>query len=353
MEERKRELYLDIIKVIAIFVVVFGHTPIAQHYKEIELSFSNLYTVSISSFIEVCVPLFFMISGVLLIPKDEGIKTIYLKRLLPKVILFVIFCALFYFIRIEENKGVWDFIKKMYNNEIDLSFKFIHLYFCFLLILPFIKKLAKNLTKSEINLFLIFVIIQRTLIPVLKVVLIKHGYIEDSGIFNYLFFGFAYEKILIFPILGYVIHNYIDITKITKKLIIILIICAILCNLITTFLIYYEYNIMHPHFGDLIDMFDYFYCFVLFIVVKKICYLAKKKNVVLENCIIKTAKVSLEIFLISTVIRWTPIYHMLFDNLPLKIGYLASSIIITITVFITSLMLSLILKSIPYIKKYI
>ena len=119
MEVKKRELYLDIIKVIAIFVVVFGHTPIAQHYKEIELNIFNLYTVSISSFIEVCVPLFFMISGVLLIPKDEGIKTIYLKRLLPKVILFVIFCALFYFIRDEENKGAWDFIKKMYNNGLN------------------------------------------------------------------------------------------------------------------------------------------------------------------------------------------------------------------------------------------
>ena len=87
---KKRILYLDIIKVLALFFVIFNHCDdiLISSYMHIRIIHNSLFYLSKSA-----VPLFLMVSGALLIDKNDSISKL-LKRiirvLIPLIIITII-----------------------------------------------------------------------------------------------------------------------------------------------------------------------------------------------------------------------------------------------------------------------
>jgi surface polysaccharide O-acyltransferase-like enzyme len=89
-------MWADFIRAIGIFLVILGHVSgiTVQRYQTTSLSdwnAGNIYNVLARS----CVPLLFMVSGALLLPRQEGLKDFYRKRF-NKVIFPFLFWSVLY-----------------------------------------------------------------------------------------------------------------------------------------------------------------------------------------------------------------------------------------------------------------
>ena len=90
---KQRIIYLDVIRVIACLMVIAMHAPIPGFSAEVHSAF----LVVNSYLMAPCVPLFFMVSGALLLPCKDGIlATSYLKKRVGKIIGPTFFFSLFY-----------------------------------------------------------------------------------------------------------------------------------------------------------------------------------------------------------------------------------------------------------------
>ena len=90
---KQRTIYLDVVRVVACIMVILMHAPISGVGAEEHGPFLvlNIYLTT------PCVPLFFMVSGALLLPCKEGTSAIlYLRRRLGKIIGPTVCFSLFY-----------------------------------------------------------------------------------------------------------------------------------------------------------------------------------------------------------------------------------------------------------------
>lgn len=98
---KERKIYLDVIRVLACIMVVVMHSPIPATINPAAES-CGPFLVLDSFLTAPCVPLFFMVSGALLLPCKEGVNAFdYLKKRLSKVVGPTLFFTLLYTI-------VWD-----------------------------------------------------------------------------------------------------------------------------------------------------------------------------------------------------------------------------------------------------
>lgn len=94
---QEHKSYIDILRLFAITLVVFNHTPaygfplanIASWCSGIPMMFVSLCT-------KVAVPLFFMIAGGLLLGRQEGLRIVLKRRVVRFVLLIAFFCAVQY-----------------------------------------------------------------------------------------------------------------------------------------------------------------------------------------------------------------------------------------------------------------
>ncbi len=89
-------LWADLIRVVATFLVITVHvsgqiTNVWGKVPEVDWFIANIY----GGIARICVPLFFMISGYLLLPRSESLGTFYRKRI-PKILIPLIAWSLIY-----------------------------------------------------------------------------------------------------------------------------------------------------------------------------------------------------------------------------------------------------------------
>lgn len=157
-----RNSSISVLRIIAIFLVILIHASSGYLNSADFDAFDWTYANWINSFSRFAVPLFVMISGALLLQKDENPKAFYSKRLLKIVPPFVFWTAVYlvyYFIRYID----FDYIGFPQVINIVLirlkSGSNAHLWYLYMLVglylaIPFLRKMIRNCSKKEIELFL-------------------------------------------------------------------------------------------------------------------------------------------------------------------------------------------------------
>lgn len=95
---QQKKIYIECMRIIAIFFVIFNHMLekgffLFSMYPQKSVQY--WFYMMIAVFCKFSVPLFFAISGALLIGKEESIKELYKKRVLKMVIVLVLFSLLY------------------------------------------------------------------------------------------------------------------------------------------------------------------------------------------------------------------------------------------------------------------
>lgn len=169
----KKIVFLEIIRIIAICLVVINHTDINYYYYH---DTSNIFTFFVSLlFTILCtadVPLFYMVSGALLLQRNESLRTLFTKRILRMVLVIILFSALQYLLKFFrgqiERASIIDFVQKTITGDIQPTYWFLYSYLGFIIILPFLRRMAQNMQDNEFVFLIIIKIVVDLILPIEK-----------------------------------------------------------------------------------------------------------------------------------------------------------------------------------------
>lgn len=202
---KDKTVYYELCRITAIFCIMYQHTggrgADAWMYTESAWVYSMSLVGRIVS--SIGVPLFWMVSGALLLPKKESWKRVYGKRV-PRIVgALVIFSVIryFYLCMVENQKAlVGDFFRRFYTQGIFLPYWFLYEYLGILLVLPFLRKLIQNLTQQEEKVLFVLLLGWNVLNDISKIYL-NVGFVIDLHLRNsisYFIFGYLMENCRMF-----------------------------------------------------------------------------------------------------------------------------------------------------------
>ena len=120
----KRLLHLDLLRLMAILFVIFNHTSDRGYFLFADSIGTGLYFpyMAASVLCKVAVPTFFMISGALLLPKQESLGKLFYKRILRMVVVLVLISVPYYlWLHRAEGLSLSSFLTYIYGNSASTS----------------------------------------------------------------------------------------------------------------------------------------------------------------------------------------------------------------------------------------
>lgn len=202
----KRIVYIDVIRVLAMFLVVLAHACASRLGRNVgSVDWNVAHSLVIIT--EVAVPLFFMISGstILNSPKTRSIRYLF-KHRLPKILVpFIIWSIITaYFARqIDGTYTYHDFIQSvlsMYHQPVIIAYWFIYPLIALYLLSPLLKAMVDSLSSTGLNYLLILWFIFMMIIPA-----IIHVLPADIRVY---FKAYSMSKIVFSSYLGYFLLGY-------------------------------------------------------------------------------------------------------------------------------------------------
>lgn len=188
-----RNLWIDGVRVFAVLSVVLLHTA-APHVKRFDTpgwAVANFYDGLMQS----CVPLFLMISGYLLLERDESLREVLVKRVLRIAIPLAFWSLVFLFWRSAYLENLNFSFYSLYS--LALSPVYYHLWYLYALtglylLLPLLRLLFRNAGRTHMALYVSMWVIANSLIPLFEKMTGIHSRIDlgtTTGLAGYLFIG--------------------------------------------------------------------------------------------------------------------------------------------------------------------
>jgi surface polysaccharide O-acyltransferase-like enzyme len=291
--------YLNFLRALAIFFVVWLHAN--AHFLNYLASlngFNQFLLIFFDSIGRFCVPMFFLISGALLLNKKENFLKFFQKRL-KKIFFPFIFWCIFYFFWSQKSL---DFNPKIFLSFFHLPYYhlwFIHATVIVYFLVPFLRQILKIKFKFQLILLLFFSFIT----------LVYFYYFPDSKKISASFFYSIYF------LWGY----YLSRLKINRKKSLIMVFLLVLILIFQVVLFYFNFN----HTGSIENYYrEYFSFFVfctsliVFLLVKFYLSGFKFLNSKFTNAINYFSKISFSIYFLHIFIL-DFIFMKGFDALPL------------------------------------
>lgn len=337
----KRVLYIDIIKIVACFMVIINHTTSRLF---ITSSPSPSWYISLTYFFasKPAVSLFLMASGAMLLGKQDSYKKNWNR--IGKTVLIVFIFSLFYRITFFDFTSLPVFIKKFIAGPQTGAFWYMYLYIGILFMLPILQKLCSNLKKRDYYYLIGITVLFMGAIP-----LVNHYFpsININNDFTLPIFS-VYTGVYIS---GYFIHTYLTPNK---KSVTIAIILLLLILALQIFGIYNQYD---TEGNDIISFFDNRTMILITSSSMLIFYIAKYLfndthfSDKFSKIISYISSCTFGIYLVSDYLIYK--LEFVFNYFTSSIHPLISVLIYQISVFAIGLIIISLFKKIPYLKKII
>lgn len=264
------------------------------------------------------------------------------------MIIVIIVASFFqYLFRIRSDLSNFDiiyFFKEIYQKPIRMTYWFLYVYLVFLIILPFLRNLVKNMKKEHYYYLFAIYTIYKIVIPIITKAI-------NINISNYLEIQLLEIGILC-PILGHFCENILDINKINKKHIIFGTISTIL--IVITALILTTLEIKQTGNTKTETYLTYGVEFVsayLYIFIKYIFAKIKLPKII-SKIIITFGSYSFGVYLMEGILRTIFFDKLMKVLIPIMKTMNACIIAVLFIIFIGTI-ITMILKRIPYVKKFI
>lgn len=357
---KKRKIHIEIIRIIACFCVIFTHTMERGYFLFSMFPQNSLHYwayMMLSVFVKAAVPVFFAISGALLIGKEETIGQLYKKRIFKIFIVLVTFSFLYYFRYIVHD--ISNFSLKIFFNDLAISnwnftYWYLYAFLSFLIGLPFLRILAKNMKEKEFQYLFLLILVYKALVPIMEYVLWKGNETFNSSIRTI----WLNADIFTYPVLGYYLENRVDM-KGVKKWILPLWIVNVITIGITCLMTYYKIKVTGECSESKSQTF--FGCFSLINVVSiyiTIKYLIEKIRIpqLVEKVICSVGESTFGIYLLHLLfLKQLPIIPKVWNILERILGpnSLLSAFIVCVIVMGLSYIGTLIMKKTPILKRLV
>ena len=217
---KKKKLHIEFLRALCIWLVMFTHTSTAGFSLYIERPASFFYPLylAVPFWVKTAVPIFFMISGALLLGKEEPISTIWKKRIwrfLQVIFVFSLINYVWFYhnLPLSIPGHIAKFFTLLYTSDLATAYYFLYIYISFLLMLPIWRKLVKVLDEKlylyliGLNLFFVGVM------PMVSFLIFK-GSAEMNYFLNPLL---AVSEPTFYFLMGYWIENVLPQSWLTKR----------------------------------------------------------------------------------------------------------------------------------------
>ncbi len=212
VKEKQREYYLDLLRIAAIMAVIAIHTELGELYMQMPVGSVSYYIcMFFSMLISFSPPVFFMISGALLMEKEESIVTIWKKRISRIFLDLLVVSFLYFLLDIKTGRCEADplaFITNLFSKPCITPFWYLYAYLSFLICLPFLRGMAKAMNETTGKYLFVLGIILLSILPELQRTLLKDFDLQADLRWDWLL-----SNVVLFPMLGYVLHKKIPAAK--------------------------------------------------------------------------------------------------------------------------------------------
>lgn len=343
-----KKVYFEIIRIFAIGLVLFNHTQAYSVPFTHSLSgLSQVCTMCISILDKVAVPLFFMVSGALLLHKEEGLGQLFSKRILRFVCVIILFQAVqhLYALFVLDGKVTWhSFISDcIHGYSASVAAWFLYAYLAFLLFLPFLRVMVKNMRQEHFLYLFALQLLVVAFVPAPK-----------TGLTTFLPFCcpvYPYVPVFLYVIAGYYVEHRIDIRCVRRRHLLILSACSVLSVALSVIMCQiwrclqgetvFSQNILCFSGGLLIP------CITLFLCAKKYTY--KMENSWLSRVICALGGATFSIMLCENMLRRISSYLV---HLVIPTGYF-SDVPVVLLACIIGFPIGLLMKKIPFVRKLV
>ena len=316
-QRRRRELYFDVLWIVAIYFMIFSYSEGANAYTLCESGTVPYYVCLLfTMFSRFPLWLCLMISGALLLNKDESILEIWKKRISRVAILLLIASFGYYLCEVFTGREEFDltrFVPDLYSRDQIPQFWYLYAYLGFLICLPFLRPMVKNMRNNVFLYLIAAVFVLSSILPLIdeKILLERYSLNPNMKL------EWLMEVIFIYPVMGYFFHHRLE-QEVCKKL------APLLIAIDMVWMIYYVYMQamkgvsvgnydMCPSYHSPVTM---LHCVTLFITAK--AYFTKREKSKCQRCIGSFGGCSLGIYLLHGFFINDRIAA--FEKLRLKLG---------------------------------
>ena len=353
MEIKKgKKIYLEVLRIICIVLVIFNHTSPDGYMAFIGETNGFLYGLKMfmSILCRIAVPVFFMISGALLLGRQESLKVLFTKRILRIVLVLVLVSVPYYIWRTPDAApSVVGFFLMLITGAATTSMWYLYAYIGFLLMLPFLRAAAARLKEKEYIYLLIAHIIFTVFFAVLDHFIFKEGHNTDFSI------TIIIETNVFYPLMGYYIENVMDSSRFRQKNYWSAGILSLIAVFVTIGISILYYQIQREALD--IDAYQTFFEVLLCVPAISLFFILKGVIRVKEgsawyrilSCI---GGAVFGVYLIDPLLRGllSSHVHRLLDPI---VGSFVSALALVMIVMILGTSVICLLKSIPYLKKIV
>jgi surface polysaccharide O-acyltransferase-like enzyme len=336
---KPRKVSIDLMRIIASLAVIIIHVTAVNWYK-LPLDQNWLINNFINSLVHSwAVPLFLVISGSLLLAKDCPIKTIY-KKYIPRVLICLIIWHFIYYFYVTKIFSFSSFV--MGFTQLIQGKSFSHLWYLYVLIgiyilLPLLAKLVKVISKKEYLYLLIIMGIITIIVPTIKLF-----FNVDINPYFSVFSVFKFSEYIFYFLLGYYLYKY------PIKNIVIIRILLIITVLLNIGMAFYS-NYMGMKNGIPVVYAQTYTVLGTFSVIGIYSFVNRDRKMI-SKFINMLGELSFGVYLIHFLI-----IKIIFDYIIhfIIISPIIDVLLITMSVWLISYVVSFILSKIPIIKKII
>lgn len=211
-----KKAYIEALRILAIFLVLFQHVPAFDYYLNEPDLFHEILFIFFDLIAKINVPLFLMISGSLLLTKEERYIMIFRKRMIKIIIAILVFN---FFVYMAEHDFVVDltaYIIGVFENGIDRSYWYLYSYLGFLLMLPLLHRICRNMKASDFWIILFIHFVFSTIEPLMQ--FFVQTFLGQDFEFTWAFrIPFSTVKEIFYPLMGFYIDRILCVQKLQKK----------------------------------------------------------------------------------------------------------------------------------------
>ncbi len=348
----RRQIYLDVLRVLASFLICYNHAFGYHLFLEQEadgslLSWINVATAAAAT---ISMPLFFMLSGALLLGRQESYKELFSGRIWRFLVLLICASAATYCCVGERPLRFAAFVRDFLRGDIYMTYWFLYAYLSLLLAKPLLQKIAQLLTGKDILFLLAF----RFVFFSCKMLLNGCASLMDlpplvlSGEFQLPFTGI---DILFYPLAGYYLSAKLPLEKIGRKEALGCFVVFLLGTGITSALVYAE-GYYQGFTQNYTTLFSYSSAMAVFVLTRFGMSRCTVPNW-LRQGIIHVSKVTIGIYLLEPIVC-DPMFDTFHQGMPWTqwavVGYSLAWCFVCITLCGG---LTCLLRLIPGVKKYL
>lgn len=352
VQSKNKKIHLELLRILAIFFVIFNHTSPEGYLGFASESNAVLYGTNmfLSVLCKVGVPIFFMISGALLLGKQESLRVLYKKRVLRiAVVLLLISVPNYILLSGDSPRSMFGFFRTIYTDTARTALWYLYAYICFLIMLPFIRAMAAQLKRKDYRYLLAVHIVLSVFL------LVTDKFVFTKGHNPYISVAIALESSLFYPLMGYYIEHIAEKSSFNKKNYLLagaLSVAAIAATCVTSQIYYTVFagSLDNAAYQTFFEMLICIPALSLFFILKGTVRI--KHEGFLSRLIMQLGGAVFGLYLIENFCRLLLSPVILKYVKPLT-GDFAAAVLVVITTMITGFAVICLLKNLPLVKKLV